>query len=141
MLTYTICPLARMNTDGTISDVLRNAIYAISERYVFDVEDMFLNIFKDYAEYPKPLKVYAPWIQNVVDYSMKIEYFTKASNKSFIPPVRNTLQVMQDISLGKVRKSSPPDYHKGFDGPCLPKCERMISHQPPSQLEVSLHTQ
>ena len=97
MLTYTICPLAGMNTDSTILDVLWYAIYAISERYVFDVEDMFLNILKDSAEYLKTLKVYAPWIQKVVDYSMKTEYLAKASHKSFIPPVRDTLQVIQDI--------------------------------------------
>jgi hypothetical protein len=31
LLSYTICPLAGMNPDKTISDVLQNAIYAISE--------------------------------------------------------------------------------------------------------------
>jgi hypothetical protein len=49
MLTYTICPMAGMNPDGTISDVLRNTIFAISEGFIFDVEDMFLNILKDSA--------------------------------------------------------------------------------------------
>ena len=60
MLSYTICPLAGMNTDGTISDVLWNTIYAIFEGFIFDVKDMFLNILKDSTEYPKTLKVYAP---------------------------------------------------------------------------------
>ena len=65
----------------------------------------------------------------------------KASHKSFIPPIRDTLQVMQAISWGKSPKSSPQDYHKGFDGPRLPQRNRMITHQPPSQLEVRSHTQ
>jgi hypothetical protein len=141
ILSYTICPLAGMNTDGAISDVLRNTIFAISEGFVFDVEDMFLNILKDSAAYPKTLKVYAPWIQKVVDYSMKTEYLAKVSHKSFVPPVRDTLQVIQEISSGKVPESSSQDYHKEFDGPRLPKRDRMFTHQPPSQLEVSLRTQ
>lgn len=62
MLSYTICPLAGMNPDKSISDVLRNAIYAICERYIFDVEDMFLHILKDSAQYPFCIKVFAPWI-------------------------------------------------------------------------------
>ena len=109
--------------------------------FIFDVEDMFLNISKDSIEYLKTLKVYAPWIQKVVDYSMKTEYLAKASHKSFIPLVRYTLQVLQEISSGKVPESSHHDYHNTFDGPRLPKCDQMISHQPPSQLEVSLRTQ
>ena len=44
MLSYTIFPLARMNADKCISYVLWNTIYALSERYIFDVEDMFLRI-------------------------------------------------------------------------------------------------
>ena len=102
---------------------------------------MFLHILNDSTEYPQTLKVYAPWIQKVVDYSMKTEYLANASHKSFIPPVSDTLQVMQDIFLGKVPESSPQDYHKWFDGPRLPKRDRMITHQPPSQLEVSLRMQ
>ena len=87
MLTYTICPLAGMNSDGAISDILCNAIYAISERFVFDVEDLFLRILKDSAQHPLCLKVFAPWIQTVIDDSMKTTYLAKDSNKSFIPPV------------------------------------------------------
>lgn len=32
LLSYTICPLSGMNADKTISDVIRNAIYAISKK-------------------------------------------------------------------------------------------------------------
>jgi hypothetical protein len=99
MLSYTICPLARMNTDKSISDVLRNAIYAIYERYIFDVEDMFLRILKDSAQYPNYVKFYPPWIQKVVDHAMRTEYLAKQSHKSFIPPVHDTMQIMEDISL------------------------------------------
>ena len=88
LLTYTIFPLAEMNTDNVISDVLQNAIYAISERYVFDVEDMFLRILKDSTQHPKTIKVYAPWIQKVVDHAMHTEYLAKVTHKSFVPPVR-----------------------------------------------------
>ena len=77
LLTYTICPLAGMNTNNVISNVLRNAIYAISERYVFDVEDMFFRILKDTAHHMKTIKVYAPWIQKVVDHAMKTDYLAK----------------------------------------------------------------
>ena len=44
LLAYTIFPLVGMNTDNVIHDVLWNAIYAISEKYVFDAEDMFLQM-------------------------------------------------------------------------------------------------
>ena len=37
--------------------------------------------------------------------------------------------------------SSPPDYHNTFDGPRLPQRDRQANTQPPSHLEVSLHTQ
>jgi hypothetical protein len=72
---------------------------------------------------------------------MKTEYLAKASHRSFTPPVQDTLQVMQDISLGKLPESSSQDYHKGFDGPRLPQHDRMVTHQPPTQLEVSFRTQ
>ena len=123
MLSYTICPMAGMNPDKSISDVLRNTIYAISERYIFDVEDMFQHILNDSALYSHCLKVYAPWIQKVVDRAMRTEYLTKQIHKSFIPPVRDTLKVMEDISSGKSPVSSPLDYHKNFDRPCLPQCD------------------
>ena len=100
--------------------------------FIFDVEDMFLNILKDSAEYLKTLKVYAPWIQKVVDYSMKTEYLAKASHKSSIPLVHDNPQVMQDISSVKGPESRHHDYHNKFDGPRLPKRDRMITHQPPS---------
>ena len=112
MLSYTICPLAGMNPDKSISDVLQNAIYAISERYIFDVEDMFLRILKDSAQYPFCIIVFTPWIQKVVYHAMRIVYLAKESHKSFIPPVRDTLQVMDDITLGKSPASSPQDYYK-----------------------------
>ena len=51
MLFYTVCPLARMNIDKSILDVLRNTIYAISKWYIFDVEGMFLRILKDSSQY------------------------------------------------------------------------------------------
>ena len=41
MLSYTICPLAGMNTDKSIWDVHCNAIYAISDRYIFSVRTCF----------------------------------------------------------------------------------------------------
>ena len=89
---------------------------------------------------PKIIKVYAPWIQKVVDYAMKTEYLAKVSHKSFIPHVRDTLKVMEDFFLGKALVSSP-DYHTTFNGPKLPKRDRLPNTQPPSHLEVSMHTQ
>ena len=53
ILTYTICPLDGMNTDNVISDVLWNTINAISQGYIFDVEDMFLCILMDLAQYSR----------------------------------------------------------------------------------------
>ena len=47
ILTYTLCPLARMNTYNVISDVLCNTIHFISQGFIFDVEDMFLRILMD----------------------------------------------------------------------------------------------
>ena len=49
ILAYTICLLAGMNTYNVISDVLRSTIHAISQGYIFDVEDMFLRILMDSA--------------------------------------------------------------------------------------------
>ena len=132
MLSYTICPMAGMNPDKSISDVLQNVIYAISERYIFDVEDMFLRILKDSAQYPFCIKVFAPWIQKVIDHTMRIVYPAKESHKCFIPPIRDTLQVLEDISSGKSPVSSPHDYHKKFDGPRLPSCDPKITPQPPT---------
>src|SRR3989337_2002601 len=121
ILTYTLCPLAGMNADNAISDVLRNTIDAIAQGFIFDVEDMFLRILMDSAQHPKTIKVFRPWIQKVVDYAMKTEYLAKASHKSFIPPVRDMLKIMEDFSSGKAPVSSPSDYHNTFNGPKLPK--------------------
>jgi hypothetical protein len=131
-----------MNTDGSISDVLRNTIYAISQRFVFDVKDLFLRILKDSAQHLMCLKFFAPWIQHVIDHSMKTTYLAKDAHKSFIPPVRDTIQALEDFSLGKACDSGPSNYHKKFDGPCLPQRDTFLSTiQPPSQLEISLRTQ
>ena len=46
----------------------------------------------------------------------------------------DTLQVMADISSGKVPVSSPPDYHTTFDGPRLPQRDRQTFCQPPSHI-------
>ena len=77
----------------------------------------------------------------VVDHAMRIVYLAKQSHKSFLLPVHDTLQIMEDISSGKSPTSIPHDYHKQFDGPCIPQHDQKISPQPPSQLEVSLRTQ
>jgi hypothetical protein len=142
LLTYTICPLAGMNTDGSILDVLRNTIYAISQRFVFGVKDVFLRILKDSAQHPMCLKFFAPWIQTVIDHSMKSTYLAKEAHKSFIPPVRDTIQALEDFSSGKASESGLSNYHNKFDGPRLPEHNTfLLSIQPPSQLEVSLRTQ
>ena len=85
------------------------------------MEDMFLRILKDSAQYPFYIKVFAPWIQKVVDHAMHTVYLAKENHKSFIPPVHDTLQVMEDITSGKSPASSSQDYHKQFDGPRLPQ--------------------
>ena len=72
---------------------------------------------------------------------MKTEYLAKVSHKSFIPPVRDTVKVMEDISSGKAPTSSTSDYHNTFNGPKLPKRDRLPNTQPPSHLEVSMRTQ
>ena len=72
---------------------------------------------------------------------MKTEYLAKVRHKSFIPPVHDTLQVMEDFSSGKAPVSSPPDYHNTFNGPRLPQHDRQPNTQAPTHLEVSLHTQ
>ena len=102
---------------------------------------MFLRVLKDSAQYPFCVKVFAPWIQKIIDHAMRTVYLVKESHKFFMPPVHDTLQVMEEISLGKSPVSSPHDYYKTFDGPHLPKCKPNILPQPPSQLEVSLQTQ
>ena len=71
---------------------------------------------------------------------MRTVYLAKENHRRFIPPIRDTLQVMEELSLGKSTSSSH-DYHKHFDGPRLPQRERMITPQPPSHLEISLRTQ
>ena len=71
---------------------------------------------------------------------MKTRYLAKVSHKSFIPPVRDTLSVMEDFSSGKAPVASL-DYHTTFNGPKLPKRDRMPNTQPPSHLKVSMRTQ
>ena len=95
----------------------------------------------DSAQHLKTINVFVPWIQKVVDYAMHTEYLAKASHKSFIPPVRDTLKVMEDFSSGKAPVSSTSDYHHTFNGPKLPKRDRVPNTQPPSHLEVSMRTQ
>ena len=63
-----------MNTNNTISDVLRNTIHAISQGFIFNVEDMFLRILKDSSQFPFTVKVFAPWIQKVIDHAMGTVY-------------------------------------------------------------------
>jgi hypothetical protein len=43
---------------------------------------MFLRILMDSAQHPKTIKVFAPWIQKVVDYAMKTEYLAKVITKA-----------------------------------------------------------
>ena len=81
ILTYTLCPLAGMNIDNAISDVLRNTIHAISQGFIFDVEDMFLRILMDSTQHPNTIMVFVPWIEKVVDYEMKIEYLAEVSTR------------------------------------------------------------
>ena len=85
------------------------------------------------------LKMFAPWIQTVIDHSMKTTYLAKETHKSFIPPVRDTIQALEDFSSGKATESGLSNYHHTFDGPRLPQRDTFLSSvQPPSQLEVSL---
>ena len=48
---------------------------------------------------------------------------------------------MEHFSSWKALVSSHHDYHNTFDGPRLPKRDQMITHQPPSQMEVSMRMQ
>lgn len=129
LLSYTICPSAGMNHDKTISYVLRSAIYAISEQYIFGIKDMFLHILKGSAQYPFIVNVYAPWIQKVINRSMNTMYQAKGRHKCFIPLIRDTMQAMEDLTSGK-SPTFPQDYHKKFYGPQLPQHDRMFSPQP-----------
>ena len=76
-----------MNADRSISDILRITIYAISKRYAFDVEDPFLHILKDAAQFSVTVKVFAPLIQKVIDHAMQTMYLANASHKCFIATV------------------------------------------------------
>jgi len=55
--------------------------------------------------------------------------------------MRDTLKVMEDFSSGEAPVSSTSDYHHTFNGPKLPKHDRLPNTQPPSHLEVSMCTQ
>lgn len=141
MLTYTICLLAGTSSDDTINGVLRNVIHAIAGRYIFNVEDMFIRILSDSTQIPHCLKVFAPWIQRIIDHNMCTDYLAKESHKSFIPPVRDTVQVLQDLSLGKSLADSPQPSIQMFDGPKIPQREKIFKSLPPTHMEVSMRTQ
>ena len=53
----------------------------------------------------------------------------------------DTRKVIEDFSSGKAPVSSSSDYHNTFNGPKLHKRDRLPNTQPPSHLEVSMHTQ
>lgn len=138
ILCYTICPLAGTNDSGSIHGVLHNTLYALSGGYVFDIEDLFIRILVDSAEEPRAAKVFAPWIQKIIDQCMKKEYLAKENHKGFIPPVRDTLQVMEDLSKGKAIAASPRKSIKQFDGPKIPHKKKCVKPPVPTQLEISL---
>ena len=71
---------------------------------------------------------------------MKTVYLSKVSHKGFIPPIWDTLKVMEDFSSGKAPEASP-DYHTTFNAPKLPQHDRLPNTQAPSHLEVSMLTQ
>ena len=77
----------------------------------------------------------------MVDYGTKTEYLAKVSHKSFMPPMCDTLKVMEYFSSGEAPVSSTSDYHHTFNGPKLPKRDHLPNTQPPSHLEVSMCTQ
>lgn len=141
ILLHTICPLPGAYDTGSIRGVLHNTLYAISGGYIFDIEDLFIRILVDSAEEPRAGKAFAPWIQKIINKCMKTEYLSKEHQQGFIPLVRDTLQVMQDLSKGKAVAASPQKSIKPFAGPQIPQKKKCDKTPVPSHLEVSLRTQ
>lgn len=114
ILCKTICPLVGPHSQGNINGVLRNTLYALSYGFVFDVEDLFIRLLVDAANEHLPPKCYAPSIQKLINIARQTKYLAKVVSMKFIPPMRDTLQVVEDNTKGK--KSSPTTI------PCIFSC-------------------
>lgn len=66
---------------------------------------------------------------------------TRSSRVVFFPPVQDTLQVMRDLSRGKVIAEIPFKVVKKFDGPQIPHKKPSAKPSVPSQLQTSLRIQ
>lgn len=64
ILVKTLCPTI---CPRKITGVLRNTLFAISCCVMFDVEDLFLRNLVDAAKIVLSPKIYAPWIQKVIN--------------------------------------------------------------------------
>lgn len=141
ILHHTMCPLVSAHSQREISGILCNTLYAISCGYVFDVEDLFIRILVHAANEHLAPKVFAPWIQKMINLCLRKEYLAKEVPEKFIPPVRDTLQVMKDMSKGKAIVDSSSKIAKQFPRPQIPERKMVSKPSVPSHLEISLHTQ
>lgn len=138
ILCHTIYPLVGAYDQCFIQGILHNTLYAISCGYVFDLEDLFIRILVDAAEEFDAPKVFIPWIQKMVNLRQLKEYLAKEVPEKFIPPVRDTLKVLQDFSKGKVITDSSPKVSKKFAGPQIPRMKLSTKPLVPSQLQICL---
>lgn len=98
MLCKTLCPTA---CPQQISGVLRNTLYSISHCGTFNIQDLFLRNLVDAAKVHLAMKLYAPWIQKLINMTQGKRYICHHGPKYFTPPVRDTLKVFKDNDKGK----------------------------------------
>ena len=80
---------------------MANALHAIAHGVRFDIPDLFIRNLAYAADSPQILKPYAPWIMFAIVQLLEKKYFCPFVLKVFMPPVRNTLQIVKDIGKGK----------------------------------------
>lgn len=105
---------------------------------IFEV--LFLRNLACAAEFPQALKPYAPWIQYAIEQFTGKRFLCRHKPKTYIPPVRDTLQIIKDIGKGK-----PPVVPEENASPQEPKVKQetiQIPHdENPTLYEICLWTQ
>ena len=98
VLFYILCnSLTPVNRPESIRGIRANALHAIAHGVRFDVPDLFIRNLAFAADSPQALKPYAPWVMFAIEQLLKKKYFCQFVPNVFMPPVRNTLQIVKDI--------------------------------------------
>src|ERR1041385_2965023 len=95
ILSNSLIPLSTASEESNLYPETRHAIMKLTHGLLFDFEDCFIRNLVHAAELPFTLKPYAPWLQIVYDYGRNEDFVARHHPKIFLPPVRNTLELLR----------------------------------------------